>query len=983
MRKFLLLFLALGSFVQLKAQCLDSTNGQYPAATHVPLTCDGLTVAEITTAGYASEYSLVTVTQGTRYVFTSSTATDIVTIITADGTTALAFGTGSVEWISTLSGNVRFNTSLDDGACGAESVSRTRSVLCGDVPTCYPTTSITASVITTTTATVSLTETNTPNLGYEGYVSTSSTPPTATTTPTFTIDYGNTDTGLTNLTPATTYYCWIRSVCATTDRSVWRSVSFTTLCVAVSEFYQGFDGSLNMPTCWAKIGTGGSANVQTAGISITSPNVLYIYSTDTTSLGVVSLPAVTNAGAGTHRLRFSARANFTVGGILEVGYLTIPSDDASFVSLQTFTTTSTTAYDRFIANLGVAPGANNVLAFRNSGSPANSILIDDVFWEPIPTCEEPTALVAGTTTSNSAAISWTAPSFIPQNGFEYYISNSPTMPSSTTVANGTFSYTATSGVINNLTDATVYYIWIRSVCGASDVSVWSNRITVTTLCLPVTTFTQNFDASLNMPTCWAKVGTDGSASVQATTGTTSSPNNLYIYSGSTTTLAVVSMPQVSNAGAGTHRLRFRTRANFTVGGVIEVGYLTNPTDATTFVAIQSVTTTSTTSYDSWTVYPGTAVGSNSVLAFRHTGSPANSVLIDDVVWEPVPSCIEVTSVTAGNTTQTSVSFSWTALSTSTATGYDYYVSTSATSPVATTTPTGSVTSDATDTMVTGLTPSTVYYIWVRSSCSTTDQSTWSAAVTAVTLCTASQAPYSQDFETAVVPAMPICTSQLNVGIGNSWQVSSNPGYGFASKTLQYTYNSSNPANAWFFTNPITLTAGMSYNVSYKYGNNSTTYVEKLKVACGQAASVAGMTTVLADHTNITGGTTTSTATSNTVVFSPQVSGDYMFGFNVYSDTNQYYLYVDDITVSAGFGTNTVQESLARIYPNPAKDRLTVALPIGITQIKLVNILGQQVAVNHQAASEVTLDVSTLPSGTYMAQITDSNGLTSTVKWIKE
>ena len=129
----LLLIMCLGSLWSY-SQCLTSVNGQWPATTFALNTsnCDGFTVQNVTTCGYASEYSVVTVTLGQTYVFRSSNATDIVTISTDGGATSAAFGTGSVTWVSTIAGNVRFYTHLN-ATCAAESVCRTKTVTCGIV----------------------------------------------------------------------------------------------------------------------------------------------------------------------------------------------------------------------------------------------------------------------------------------------------------------------------------------------------------------------------------------------------------------------------------------------------------------------------------------------------------------------------------------------------------------------------------------------------------------------------------------------------------------------------------------------------------------------------------------------------------------------------------------------------------------------------------------------------------------------------------
>jgi hypothetical protein len=76
--------------------------------------------------------------------------------------------------------------------------------------------------------------------------------------------------------------------------------------------------------------------------------------------------------------------------------------------------------------------------------------------------------------------------------------------------------------------------------------------------------------------------------------------------------------------------------------------------------------------------------------------------------------------------------------------------------------------------------------------------------------------------------------------------------GYTGNTLRYTYSTSLPANDWFYTRGIALTAGTTYRLTFKYGNNSTSYVEKMKVAYGTSASAGAMTTTLIDFPSITG-----------------------------------------------------------------------------------------------------------------------------------
>lgn len=164
---------------------------------------------------------------------------------------------------------------------------------------------------------------------------------------------------------------------------------------------------------------------------------------------------------------------------------------------------------------------------------------------------------------------------------------------------------------------------------------------------------------------------------------------------------------------------------------------------------------------------------------------------------------------------------------------------------------------------------------------------------ATTLCGSASIPYTQNFESATVPAIPACNTIENAGTGNNWKTINNPGSGFTSKTLEYEYNTSNAANAWYYTQGLNLTGGTSYRLTFNYGCASATFPERLKVKYGTVAAYASMTNSLYDNPSITNDVTPNT---QIVDFTPATTGVYYIGFNAYSIANQFYLYVDDISV---------------------------------------------------------------------------------------
>ena len=93
-----------------------------------------------------------------------------------------------------------------------------------------------------------------------------------------------------------------------------------------------------------------------------------------------------------------------------------------------------------------------------------------------------------------------------------------------------------------------------------------------------------------------------------------------------------------------------------------------------------------------------------------------------------------TALTSSAITSSTATISWTAASPAPASGYEYYVSASATAPLSTTTPTGTVAAGITTASLSGLNASTIYYFWVRSLCSTGNASAWTTSATFTTTC---------------------------------------------------------------------------------------------------------------------------------------------------------------------------------------------------------------------------------------------------------
>lgn len=305
--------------------CTTATNGQWPSTTYTP-SCSGSAELIVNNA-YASEYSLVNILANTQYTFSSSVATDFITI-TNENNTILASGTTPLNWSSqNNTGVIRyyFHTNAN---CGAQNTNRNRYIQCGATPSCGLPTNLVVSNITSNSCRVNW---NTPTpaaSSYEIYYSTINTAPTASTAATLT-SLGNVVRTLNGLTSSTTYYYWIRSNCNGTKSDWVSGGSFTTIanfnCNGAvyglypdATFTPACSGSTEEINADAWAGEFTNVNIlsnkqYTFSSSITTDYFTITNATGTTIFASGATPLVWNSGSNTGSIRYHLNTDVSCG----------------------------------------------------------------------------------------------------------------------------------------------------------------------------------------------------------------------------------------------------------------------------------------------------------------------------------------------------------------------------------------------------------------------------------------------------------------------------------------------------------------------------------------------------------------------------------------------------------------------------------------------------------------------------------------------
>ena len=763
---------------------------------------------------------------------------------------------------------------------------------------------------------------------------------------------------ITGLNAATHYEVRMQSDCGGGDVSSWASADFYTQCgllsVPFTENFDGYSGSTsttmstsNLPLCWNNLSGSYSSYAgypiiySSSSYAASGTNALRFYTyTGTTDYGdqYAILPAIDVSTYPLNSLQISmdVRKNSTSYSefTLIVGVMSDPANAYSFVPVDTIVETGT-SYVEHIAYFNNYMGNGSYIALkapRQTTSSYNTGYVDNIVVDVIPTCPKPVSLHAVSSTTNTITLGWHEAGTATAWNIEYG-------PTGFTQGSGTV-VTAYSNpfTITGLVPSTLYDMYVQSDCGGGDESDFSTRYTAATSCalVSVLPLTENFDnypagssSSNVMPICWSHLNTGTTSTGYPTIYSSSSTyfssgvQGLYFYSSSSTSYgdqyAILPQVDVTALPINTLRLSFKARRYSTTTSYVNtiiVGVMTNPTSASSFVPVDTVTLTSTTistHHVDFTNY----TGSGSYIAImvpRPDGTTftTNYNYIDDVTLDVAPACSNPSNLQVSNITTTGATVSWTAGSTE---SEWEMVLVQGTAPVSTGTTYNVYTTTET---LANLTSGTDYTVYLRAVCPQGGYSEY-ITTTFATQCEDIQTlPFTCNFDNVTgttstsvsVNNLPVCwgyhsgTNSSYSGYPIVYNSSSYAASGSNSmRFYTYTSTSSDYGNQYAILPPIDVTLNPinTLQMSLDVRKNSTSYT-----------SFTLIVGVMTDPTDLTTFTPVQTIVQTETTYS-----NYVVYFGNYTGTGKYIAMYAPMQGQSGVTYNTGYVDNIVVEPIPA------------------------------------------------------------------
>lgn len=787
------------------AQC--TTGIQNPGGTYQATTEAG--ASTINTDARTGQFAYVHVLPSKQYTFTSSVDTDYITITNNSGTQVIAAGLTPLSYVTRYNESIRYYIHGNAQCSTSDQFQRTRRISWRVAPPCLDPVPVNVTNITPISVTLNYTEPSTaPYFGYDAYVSTSS------ATPGPNVYSASSTTGkmhVTNLNPDTTYHYWLRADCLYQKGEWVYGGTFNTISSLLcnSANYGLHPATTFTPSCTGdfEIFTDQSSRSSTFSNINVVPNTQYTFRT---SYGL-DYVTITNA---TGTVVF---ANGTGGEV-------------------SWNSGSYSGVVRFYSHDNAQCGYNvTTLSLRSKYVKCVTTSV---------TCLPPTNLTISNITSNSARMSWTAPTATP-SGYEIYMVTNNTAPGVTTTPTLT-STTPQINVISGLTAGVTYYYWIRSNCG-TEKSTWASG---------------------------------GSFVVNASLVCNAATNGLYPEATFTPACTGSAETIVNNAYASEYsNVNIVANRQYTFTSSVFSDYITITNAAGTVVLANGANPLN------WSSGINNGVIRYYIHANANCGAQNSNRTKSILCTAPAATCGAPTNLAVSNITSNSCRLTWNAPATAPS-SYDIYIITSNTAPTATSTPSATA-NNAGVGVLNGIDAGTTYYYWIRSNCGTT-KSAWVyggtfATNAALTCNAATHGLYPNATFT------PTCTGNSEQIATDAWageysnvNVATNKQYTFSSSVATDYITITNAAGTQVLasgTTPLNWNSGSTSGIiryhlhaNANCGNQNTSRIRSIR--CVDTTPTCAAPTQFWS-TNITA----SSATINWIPSTSAPNGGYLFTYN--------------------------------------------------------------------------------------------------------
>ena len=591
---------------------------------------------------------------------------------------------------------------------------------------------------------------------------------------------------LTDLTPNTAYDVYIRANCGgdVSDPAVF---AFRTLCNPVAtdslpyveDFESYGSGAANgISPCWYKQVIGTTTQYPYPSTTAASSGSIGLYAYSTSSYYSYAVLPMFEASLSDLMIEFDLKRGTSSGStyhtMVYVGVMTVADDLSTFDTIAFIDDSENPASSvthHLVSLEGYEGTGRLALLFPSpASSHYNTAYVDSVVVNQLPTCRWPMNVAVDSVGAYEIDLSWTGSA----SNFEVQVSTTPEFTTATTTST---TVSATEAALTGLTPYTQYYLRVRGVCG-SDVSFWSEVVPVITTrdCGPnninivdtvgngtsstytytfygYSSYFQGYNSAIYTVTELNDMGLqvnnriNGIKLHSGTTGGTIRDARIYV--AETSLEGYSTTPANDTVDRSTMTLVYSGDLVVPTNSWVEIPFttpfsysgnsnllITFARDTNTTASVSFYYTTASPDYLNCYGYRSSATTAN----LSATRSYYRPDVVFDICTE-IPNCVRPSSVALVSYSDTEASLQWDNV----ASNYEVALSTASVNPDSTSgLTTYTVATNSID--LTGLTPNTEYYVYVRSLCGAIGNSEWSIELSFRTACAPQSLPFTEDFE---------------------------------------------------------------------------------------------------------------------------------------------------------------------------------------------------------------------------------------------